>query len=261
MARSAQYVADYQRQLSSIVAEERYEQVAETKDSGGFSPFGGPRRSRTMRVTRRLASDYLLVNARGQSGWIPFRDVFEVDGKTVRDREERLTRLFLDSPTTAWEQAAAIAEESSRYNIGGVIRTVNVPTLALLFVAEENQPRFEFRHEKTLQTPSGETWEISYRESQRPTLIRGPDGAGLPAFGALWVDARDGRVVQSRFQTEAKDLVSQIDVMYQHDDQLGLVVPGKMTESYRTSAGETIEGVATYGRFRQFTVDTYERIR
>ena len=42
---------------------------------------------------RETKSDYLLVKAPGGERWLPFRDVFEVDGKRVREREERLPRV------------------------------------------------------------------------------------------------------------------------------------------------------------------------
>ncbi len=48
---------------------------------------------------------------------------------------------------------------------------------------------------------------------------------------------------------------------YQLDSKLRLWVPIEMQEQYRTSTGETIEGTATYGHFRQFNVETFERIR
>lgn len=261
LARSARYVAYYQERLSSVVAEERYEQRVESKISGSFGPFGTTRGSSTDLSRRRLMSDYLLVKAPGQSGWVPFRDVYEVDGQAVRDRDERLARLFVDSPATAWDQAAAIAEESSRFNIGTVSRTINVPTLALIFLTGEHQPRFEFSHEETRGTGSTETWVVAYRERRRPTLIRGQGGADLPAFGTFWIDVNEGRVLQSLVRTDDGDLRSEIEATYQLDSKLGLWVPIEMQEQYRTGAGETIEGTATYGHFRQFNVATFERIR
>ena len=67
-----------------------------------------------------LVSDFLLVQVPGE-GWLPFRDVFERDGKQVRDREERLAALFLKgSSRSAFEQARAIMDEGARYNIGNV---------------------------------------------------------------------------------------------------------------------------------------------
>lgn len=261
LARSARYVADYQRLFSSVVAEERYEQRLQSKSSGGSSHFGRNSGWNARNRRRRLMSDYLLVKAPGQSGWVPFRDVYEVDGKAVRDRDERVMELFVNSPAIAWDQAIRVAEESSRFNLGSVRRTINVPTLALIFLTSEQQPRFEFRHEDTLQTPEGETWVVSYREHGRPTLIRGQGGADVPALGRFWIDAEDGRVLRSLLRANDGDVRSEIKVTYQPDDKLGLWVPSEMKEQYHTGHGETIHGTASYGRFRQFNVATSEKVR
>ena len=71
-------------------------------------------------------------------------DVFEVDGNPVRDRQERLTRLFNDSSAAGSDRMAAIINESARYNIGDIVRTVNTPLMPLLFLDPEHQPRFKF---------------------------------------------------------------------------------------------------------------------
>jgi hypothetical protein len=88
MAKSAAYVAQFVDQFSNVVAEETL--VQETTV---------PRRKRTMR------SDFLLVRYPGDTQWQAFRDVAEVDGKPVRDKEERLTRLFLEPPANAFRRA------------------------------------------------------------------------------------------------------------------------------------------------------------
>src|SRR5689334_13746854 len=85
------YVGEFYRTFGSIVAEERYEQTirqalgstGSTIQRGG----GGP-------VATTLVSDFLLVQVPGE-GWMPFRDVFERDGRQLRDREERLAKIFL----------------------------------------------------------------------------------------------------------------------------------------------------------------------
>src|SRR5512145_2912119 len=79
LAKATLYVAQFVDQFSNVVAEETL--VQETTI---------PRRKRTMR------SDYLLVRYPGDSQWQSFRDVAEVDGKPVRDQQERLTKLFLE---------------------------------------------------------------------------------------------------------------------------------------------------------------------
>jgi hypothetical protein len=75
LARLFAYADAYERQYSMLVAEEDYRQSA---------PKGG----------LRLRSDLLLVRPTPVEEWVSFRDVFEVDGRPVRDREERLRRLL-----------------------------------------------------------------------------------------------------------------------------------------------------------------------
>ena len=88
LERAAAYVADFHRQLSGVVAEERY--VQEVK---AFAKRPG-RLSNPMRS--ELHSDLLLVRPADGGEWTEFRDVFEVNGIAVRDRRDRLTRLFLE---------------------------------------------------------------------------------------------------------------------------------------------------------------------
>jgi hypothetical protein len=84
LQRAAVYVANFQKQLSGIVAEESYEQHIRKQGSG--DPLVG---------RRRLKSDLLLVRPVGSSRYVEFRDVFEVDGRAVRDRQDRLTKVFV----------------------------------------------------------------------------------------------------------------------------------------------------------------------
>ena len=63
---------------------------------------------------RDLKSDVLLVRAPAGDRWIQFRDVFEVDGKPLRDRDDRLTRLFLKPSASAQKQVEDITAESAR---------------------------------------------------------------------------------------------------------------------------------------------------
>src|SRR6185295_13941168 len=97
--------------------EERYEQ--ETSSTSIRVSQTGSR--------RELKSDFLLVQPTPTGEWIPFRDVFEVDGAPVRDRQQRLAALFLKPSTDALERANAIADESARYNLGfrDMKRTIN----------------------------------------------------------------------------------------------------------------------------------------
>ncbi len=252
LARVSEYVYNYGREFTAIVAEEVYEQKVSRK----IAIVGGSAAKQP--TSRRLVSDYLLVRVPGDEGWTPFRDVFEVDGVKVRDRDDRLKRLFLEAPTEkAAENANKIWLESARYNIGGVWRTINVPTLPLVFVTSPSQPKFEFRKRGEPTEAGIRAWEIDYLELTRPTHIRTRTGENLPASGTLWVDPVSGRVLR----TVVRAAGATITVTYRpRDEMAGLWLPATMEEDYDYPA-ERIQGKATYSNFRRFQVFTEEKLK
>jgi VWFA-related protein len=245
LARAVEYIANYSRELSAVVAEEVYEQ----RVRAGTSP-GEPQ-------SRRLVSDFLIVKDPGSPGWLPFRDVFEVDGVAVRDREDRLRKLFLEAPATAIETANTIWQESARYNIGRIRRDTNVPTLALSFLEPRSMERFTFRKRGEDVQDGIRAWTIEYREHVRPTIIRTTDGKDVPSSGELWIDPVNGRVLR----TVLKASTATITVTYRQRDEIpGLWLPVMMQESYAYGGG-SILGLATYSKFRRFQVITDEKIK
>ncbi len=257
LARATAYLREYEEQLASVVAEEHYEQLVHFPAGAPGLSRGGPAGG-TWSRRRRLISDYLLVQVPGRRGWQPFRDVREVDGLPVGDRDTRLLDLFTHPASQAFDQAARIARESARFNIGSVTRTINVPTLALFVVQERF--RFEFRLAGARRVEGVRTVELTFRERARPTFIRTSGDNDLEAQGTLWIDPATGRIVQTELRTDQGDLRSAITVTYRRDARLGLWVPVRMREVY-TTATERVEGTATYRNYRQFTVETFEVIK
>jgi len=263
LQRAATYTADFARRLTGIVSEETYEQNIET--------LAG---TRQLLVTHRmLKSDFLLVQMTGHDRYVEFRDVYEVDGRRVRDRQERLTRLFLDP--AAGPKFDAITTESARYNIGRVTRTVNTPLLPLMFLLPDEQPRFQFKRGSdgrpaTVKPGSAgsanfsvstEVWIVEYSEKARPTVVRNLKGKDLPSRGRFWIEPATGRVLMSELVTEDASVLATIDVSYQSEPLIGLSVPVEMRERYDVRGdGSVITGIATYGKFRQFTVNVREDI-
>ena len=267
LARAAAYVTDYRERLSGIVSEEQYEQRARTpgRDNRGVFDYDDER--------IELRSDFLLVKPEGQDGFVEFRDVFEVNGLAVRDRQDRLTELFLNPSATAARQIAQIAVESARYNVGDVVRTLNTPTLALLLLQPTFQPRFAFSptndRSPTLDLDLDEVDALSdaiairviaFREVSRETVISGEAGKRLPATGRFWIDAETGRVLLSEFIIEDPGVIrALIDVRYADDAELGHLMPVEMRELYNDLRdGARVEGTATYTRFRRFQVQVDE---
>ncbi len=272
MANAAAYVAQFEEQLSAIVAEETYIQRANNYIPRGA--LNGPSRQALER--RTLKADLLLVRPADEGGWVQFRDVFEVDGRPVRDRAERLTRLFLEAGDGAGNQIARIIQESARYNIGDIQRTINVPVLPLMMLERGNQRRFRFKRvddpakpaarERDRDLPDSpnfavttEVWVVSYQETRKPTLIQLATGGDIVSKGRFWIEPASGQVLMSELVTENADLRAQINVSYQSEPMLGLFVPVEMRERYSSTRRATVvEGTATYGRFRRFQVTTDE---
>jgi len=261
LALAATYFADYEKALSSVVAEEDYLQrysrpLSVVSNLGGDVPPGTDYAVRE----RRLKSDFLLVQTSTVSGWIPFRDVFEVDGKGVRDREERLKKLFLDAPATAVSQANVIMKESARYNLGDLARTINIPTLPLLLIDVRNRDRFAWKRGGDQTVEGVRTRRLEFEELARPTLIHSSQGEDVPIAGTLWIDPMSGRLVKGRIRSGRQTITMEMTVIFRPNDSLGVWVPAQMEELYKVR-GQTIEGTARYANFRRFQVQTEETIR
>ena len=256
LARAGAYVESFQKNFGSVVAEERYEQAIRRVPGSSTTSVqrggGGP-------ILTVLVSDFLLVQVPGE-GWLPFRDVFERDGKQIRDREERLATLFLKgSSRSAFDQARAIMDEGARYNIGNINRNINTPTLTLAFLTERHRQRFEFKLGKRDDSDPG--IEIEFREKGRPTFVATTGGRDLPVSGRFWINESDGTVLRSELDAVDTGVEAHITVTYQKDEGIGLFVPARMEERYRRPRDPIeVYGVATYSRFRRFQVSTSEEL-
>jgi sulfatase modifying factor 1 len=246
--RASVYVYNFVSQLSHVVSQEDYVQDRRQL-SITVNPVPGEVRH------RELKSDLMLVKLPKNVDWLPFRDVYEVDGRKVRNHDTRLAALFLDPSGTALEQARKISAESSRYNIGAMTRTINNPMMALVFLQKEYRERFEFTLGELQRRVGPEAWVVEYKETARPTLVRGANDADLPAHGRFWINARTGRILRSELAFEDSSVRALITTTFKPDARLGVSVPSVMEERYTLSTTQVL-GRATYSHFRAFTVNT-----
>ena len=263
LERAGRYVVEFQRSLSGVVSEERYVQNVRY-------PLGSNRLNTTMAATHReLKSDLLLVRPAGVDRWLQFRDVFEVDGKEMRDRNERLIELFIKPSSSSAKQIERILTESTRYNIGNLQRTINAPVLALVILDPGNQSRFTFKRSthgdpllgRGTARPPDSVWVVEYREIEKETLIRTTNGRDLPSRGRFWIEPTTGQVAGSELIAEDSLIKGTVDVEYQIEPAVGLLVPVEMRERYEIRRdGSRVDGTATYGRFRQFQVKVDEKL-
>ena len=105
-----------------------------------------------------------------------------------------------------------------------------------------------------------EVWVIDYQETASETIVRTGDRhrRDFPMRGRFWIEPASGRVMMSEIVARNRALNATIDVSYQSEPLVGMFVPIEMREEYRDPSGTHITGNATYGHFRQFTVNVDE---
>ena len=264
LARAGAYVAAYQKNLQGIVAEETYSQNVLSTAGGRSGGAGG--RSRMNREGRQLKSDLLLVKLGQDDWWMQFRDVFEVDRQPIRDRDQRLYKLFVSAKADARAQAETIQNESARYNLGPVMRTINIPIMALLLFEPGVQARIKFEQGKAGNVKrfselaaAEDIWMIEFAETGPGTMVKGTNNHDIPSHGRVWLDSTNGRILRTELISEDTELRALIEVTYKSEKGLSFLVPGEMREVYNVRRSDTrIDGRATYGHFRQFSVSTTE---
>lgn len=259
-----EYVLGYEHAFSVVVAEEVYVQRLRASPSG------------PVQQTRRLSSDVVFVRAPGTAlPWWLLRDVYEADGRAVRERQARLEKLLIGGPSAGLERARAIADEGARFNLGRGFRNFNVPTLVLAFLHPSVQPRFAFERKGTA-TIEGRTFlELAFRELSAPTVIRGPDShPDVLAAGRVWIHAGDGTVGRTELVLELPGdgamTRALLTTEYRPYRPLALWVPVEMRDRLQTElvgargrsgSVEVVEGLAAYSAFRQAGVSTQEEFR
>jgi hypothetical protein len=244
LRRCEQYVLDYEPQVSRVVAREEYVQrlyVHSREDQ--------PR-------SRRLVSDFLFLRLPGRRGsWLGIRDVLEVDGLPASNRRRIDEAAAGATPAEIEAIARSHALENARYNLGGFVRTVNVPFVVLSWMHPGFRDRFDFDHEGLERIDGIDAWRVEFEEDERPTIVQTPEGDDVVSRGTIWIDPEAGRILQTELRNRPKPLAATIRVRFAWDGPLGIMVPVSMHERYTEKRG-TLEAEATYSDFRQFDVLT-----
>jgi hypothetical protein len=265
LSSAMRYVMNYEQQFALLVSEEHYVQELQRPPNPGdnlsrSNPGGGMRAGGALNI-RNIKSDFVLVQlGMDGEGWLPFRDAFEVKGQKLRNREERLLKLFLDNDKNAFEKAARINDASTKHHVGNVTRTINIPTLGMMLLHPRVNERFEF-------TDGGEEAlggrilrKALYREMARPTLIRTTRARDLALTGSIWIDPFTGTVVKTEMNAADPAVRCQVTVTFRRDDGLEMWVPDKMEEYYKAAlAVDDILATATYTNVRKYLRSDLER--
>jgi hypothetical protein len=283
---AARYVLEYEESFQNIAADETYTQRVAGAPAPSLARRSGPHTGMAdeLRETATLSlncaggvcrqvtkADVVFARLAGDVPWGCFRDVYEVNGRKVRDSDRRLEALFTRMPfMSARQRAAALLAESARYNYGPAVRNINFPTLALAFLHPLNQARFAWSLAGRRRFGSVEGLEVQFDEIARPTIVdRGGQG-DLPARGRFWIHPERGTVLRSetsfRIEMDGVRIARAfVAAEYRAEPKLAMWVPAEMREEYEDlpaapirTFGSRTEAIARYGGFRRFTVTTEE---
>ncbi len=269
LSRAGDYVTALRRDCPLIVAEETSTQVLRvlgSTDRGAFRdndrvPLGATGEHKV----RKMRSEFVMMV--DGLAWPAFRDVFEVDGKTLRPQKDRLQVLFAlpASDDSASAAMKAIFDEALRHQLGTMNRGVNSPVFGLLPLLPAHQPRFAFTKKGEKKVEGASVWVVSYMETQPPMLARNADGVFQPSRGELWIDPAAGRVVRAVVVFDSLDAYpdmklhperyerfprSTIEVTFALQPALNAWLPSKVSELHDNRA-EIINWTATYSNYRR----------
>jgi hypothetical protein len=243
------YLDDYERRFGGVIAVENYEQTETVR----------------LEVTRRreLVSDLLIARVPGHA-WVAYRDVAEVDGKPVRDRQARLERLLREAPKGGDAVARRYREESARYNIGEIKRNINVPTVALVLLERKNADQVAVSRLGDA-VVEGRLAAVLHVTERRPgVLARSDRGEPAESEASFWIDAGTGAVLRSELTVRATLVRAQVAVGYRNVPDVGMLLPFEMREVYEQLGQQyahSVEGVATYEKYLHPDVSMQEWLK
>jgi hypothetical protein len=257
LRRAGEAVVRQTRESVVILGDERCHQTAFDERPFGFTAgtvaSGG---GHVKKGQRRWLAELALVQITSRSvpavPWIEVRDVIEVDGKPIPDREGRLAALFQPGQPMTAVRVRAIVQENARYNIGPVQRTVNAPTIPLLVLHPDNQGRFLFTWGGEKKLDGVLTVKVTFQEARSPTLVRSADeGADMPSAGALWIDRETGEVRRAEMLC-GESGETRLNVAYVRHPSFEVMVPRELEENARAQGTSWVEGRCEYSNFRRF---------
>jgi VWFA-related protein len=258
LTRAAAYVDGFVERFSNVVLQESLTQTYTE------APTAMPGRSRVLTpgrtTTRRLRSEFLLVRPPSTAFWLAFRDVVDVDGKAVVDRQDRLEQLFLQGTRSGLAEARRIAADGARFFLGAATRTTTSPVFALAFLQPHHQPRFRYRLQHARGRDQAPRLVLTADEIAQPTLLRTESGGNLPLHGRYDIDPTTGTVQVSEITLRIPGESLVLRTRFALDARTQAFVPVEMTEEHLMRSGTRVLTNATYGQVRSFSVTTSEAV-
>lgn len=243
------YLRSYEGELSSVVADEEFNQKFASVRTRNISM------GTEARVSRRIESEVSFLRLPGENEWLGFRDVRKVNGQPLKDAGPRVLDVLQGSGDVV-EQARRIVTASAAHNLG-LARTINIPTAVLEILHPRHRARFRYTTVDTATVRGIAASILSFEETMRPTVLRQPSGGNLVSSGRVWVESKTGRILKAEwfYDSEPRDpaiaVRPKLIVDFGFNTTVGFMVPTRMEEVFSVPYG-TGDGVAVYRNFRRF---------
>jgi hypothetical protein len=259
------HAIDFARAAAVLIASEHYVQEAKARSGSVALP---PDAAVGITIERRtLDSEVALVQLVEDEIWLIARDVLAVDGRPLQGAARvPLTSYRARSTGEAWSHFKELAEQGARFNIGGIRRNLNVPTLALWFLTPAIRERFAFKRLGSESVDGVICQVVRYEETVAPELLdinRHP----VPVGGRFWIVPASGVVLKTelilpdpravRYRGTAAQGRALITVQYAYAPSVQAWVPVEMAERYDDGQGairNMVLGTARYTDYRKFDV-------
>ncbi len=247
LERMASYLANYELLLSSVVADETFNQrVVFTRAYRNGQPVLSDER-------RRIESEIGFLRLPGGVDWLGFREVQKINGKALRDKPRSLAELIGSAKDTL-NQARAIADASAEHNMG-VPRSTNVPTAALEIIHPRNYQAHEWAVRGDDSIRRTRVMVLGFNETRRPPLVQGIGGQELVSRGRVWLEPDTGTIWRVEWiYAPAIGSPMSLRVEFAKDAALNMMVPVEMREEFPSMGGLNSrgDGVAHYTNYRKF---------
>lgn len=254
-ARLHEYIAGYEAELSTLIAEEHFRQwpLRGAGQTTGVMLTG----RRDLTRIRSLVSDVAFVPLPGNVGWLGYRDVVQIGGRPVRRVGPSLVDLLKAQTDDSRERAMTLLLESAKHNLGAA-RTINLPSLPLELLHPRNQARFVISAHEMARTDHCVAMRLMLEETVTPTIIQNPGGGNMPSRVFAWVDPENGRLCRAEVRTRdaqhgARAIDAVVRVEFAREPALDVWVPEKMFEEFLYPPRGRGEGEAVYTNYRRFT--------
>ena len=249
------YLTQYSEKLGAVAAEEEYLQY---ETSSG-----------KMETPKRLNTDVVWLG-RADGSVESFRDVVALDHVPVRTKDERLLALFRSPSAASLSQAKQLTDDSVRHYLDMNMHVLDDPMLALEYLRPSNQERSTFKIEGVKNATGAQVATVKFNEKGTDRIISSPENAA--AVGRFWIDTASGAVRQTELGLGGRSSRIFVTVKYAADTASGLWLPADMSQQVSVSGGtsqavnymganggysghQSLEGHATYAKYRQIPVD------